>query len=125
MPIDPTHPTLQAIEQAERRVWQALVDGDAARDAELLADAFLGVYPDGFAQKADHTSQLDNGPTVEQFDLTDIHARLLGTDHAMISYRAVFTRTGRAAGETMYVTSVWAQTPAGWRNIFSQDTPAS
>lgn len=108
----------------ETRVWQALVHGDGGADAKALHDSFLGVYPDGFASKEDHLAQLHDGPTIQQFTLSDCRTRALGPDHAVLSYRAEFLRTGRTAGEAMYVTSIWQTDGDGWVNIFSQDTPA-
>lgn len=113
------------IEACERAVWQALVDGDAAADDAALAPDFLGVYSDGFAGRADHVGQLAAGPTVDAFDLSEVRVLPLGPDHALIAYAARFTRRGRPGAETMYVSSVWRRSGAGWRNIFSQDTPAA
>ena len=55
----------------ETRVWQALVDGDAAADGALLSDDFLGVYPSGYATRGDHVEQLEAGPSVTAFTLSD------------------------------------------------------
>jgi hypothetical protein len=109
---------------AERAVWRALAAGDAAGDEALLDDAFLGVYPTGFAGKAGHSGQLASGPTVTAFDLTDARVLDLGHDLARLAYRADFTRTGRDGVETMYMSSLWRREGRGWRNLFSQDTPA-
>ncbi|UWR22851.1 nuclear transport factor 2 family protein [Sulfitobacter sp. S190] len=112
------------IETCERAVWEALVAGDPAADAAALHDSFLGVYPDGFAGKDAHVSQLHDGPGVDHYTLTDIRVRAMGADYALISYRATYRRRGREAEETMFVSSIWQRYPQGWRNIFSQDTPA-
>ena len=113
------------IEACERAVWQALVAGDAAADAAALAADFLGLYPDGFAGRADHAGQLAQGPTVVRFALSGVQVRALGPDHALIAYRADYTRKGRDAVEAMYVSSIWRRAGAGWKNVFSQDTPAT
>ena len=105
-------------------MWQALVDGDAKADAAALHSSFLGVYTDGFATKSDHVQQLDAGPTIETFELSDCRVMPLGADHAVLSYKAVFRRCGRDADEAMYVSSIWQRDTAGWINVFSQDTPA-
>lgn len=116
-------PDLQAdLIAHERRVWDALVAGDADADAQLLDDSFLGIYPDGFATKADHMAQLANGPSIARYALSDLRSRSLGAQHAVLSYRADFTRTGQTEGEAMYVTSIWEQWCGGWINILSQDT---
>ena len=115
---------LASLLDQEKRVWDALVSGDQAADAAALSDDFLGVYPDGFAEKADHTGQLDHGPTIRSFTLSDYRVRPLGADHAVRSYRAEFRRLSRSEDEVMYVSSIWQRQGVGWVNIFSQDTPA-
>lgn len=114
----------EQITALETQVWQALVTGDKDADARHLSEGFLGVYPDGFAAKADHTGQLEGGPTVTTYTLDNHHLRVLGADHALLSYRARFQRCGRDTSEVMYVSSIWERRGAGWINIFSQDTPA-
>ena len=107
----------------ERAVWEALRTGDqAAEDAALAAD-FLGVYPDGFAQKSVLVDGLANGPTVDSYDLSDARLLVLGEDHVLLAYHARFRRSGGTADEAMYVSSVWRRKGSGWINIFSQDTP--
>lgn len=123
MIITPPHPRIHEIETHERQVWDALVSGDSAADARLLSDDFLGVYPDGFAGKSDHTSQLAHGPTVDTFALDQLQLRELGDNHAVLSYRATFTRRGGTTSEVMFVSSIWQRRDTGWINVFSQDTP--
>ncbi len=107
----------------EKTVWDALVNGDPATDRRMLADSFLGVYPSGFANKADHVSQLDDGPTVLSYTLTDARLRTLADGLALLAYRADFIRIdGRQ--DAMYITSIWEQQNGSWINIFSQDSAA-
>lgn len=108
----------------ETTVWRALVTGDAAADGTLLAPDFLGVYPDGFAGREAHVGQLAGGPTVARFRLSGARVLSLGEGHALLAYRADYRRAGRNGDEAMYVSSVWRREPGGWRNVFSQDTPA-
>ena len=115
---------LAGLRTCETGVWQALVDGNAKADAAALHSDFLGVYSDGFANKADHVQQLDAGPTIARFELADYRVMPLGADHAVLSYKAVFRRCGRDADEAMYVSSIWQRNTGGWINVFSQDTPA-
>lgn len=116
-------PTIEEMLKLETRVWQALVTGDGAADAALLLPEFLGVYPDGFAGAEDHAGQLDGGPTVAAFTLSQARVLPVGEAHVMLCYHAAFRRVGRAAGEAMYVSSLWQREGEGWRNLFSQDTP--
>lgn len=108
----------------ETAVWEALVQGDAAADRAALAENFLGVYPDGFADREDHVGQLANGPSVATYKLSHMQARPLGGAFALLSYRAEFIRAARSETEAMYVSSIWQRVGDGWVNVFSQDTPA-
>jgi len=119
------NPLLDTILAMEHRVWLALITGDAAEDHALLSEDFLGVYPSGFADRADHAGQLDDGPSVAAYQLSQIQARAIGADHALLSYRAVYRRQGQSVEEAMYVSSLWQRNGDSWRNIFSQDTPAN
>lgn len=109
----------------ETRVWQALATGDTAADAAALSEDFLGVYPDGFAGKDCHTGQLSNGPTVQRYRLSDARVMLLGSDHALLAYRATYLRAGQKDEDVMFVSSIWRRDGAGWVNLFSQDTQAT
>ncbi len=108
----------------EKTVWQALVTGDRDADRRMLEDGFLGVYAAGFSDKAGHVGQLDAGPTVAEYALSDARLLLLAEGVVLLAYRARFRRIGREVPEVMYVSSVWRETGQGWRNIFSQDTAA-
>ncbi len=112
----------------ERRVWQALVDGDIEADANLLDPQFLGVYASGFASRSDHVSQLANGPSVADFSIHEARLLTLASDAVMLSYRATFVRPGKTSAgsaQTAYISSVWTQRGGTWLNVFSQDTLAS
>lgn len=110
---------------AETAVSRALVRGDAAADAALLAHDFLGVYPSGFAGRDDHAAQLRDGPTIAQFTLEEAQILLPAPGVALLSYKARFTRPGAAHGEEMFVSSLWRHANGAWINLFSQDTPVS
>ncbi|HGG05310.1 MAG TPA: nuclear transport factor 2 family protein [Aliiroseovarius sp.] len=109
----------------ERRVWQALVDGDPTADSALLAADFLGVYSTGFSDKAGHVGQLADGPTVAAYEISQARLMPLGKGRVLLAYRADFRRLGQTTPEAMYVSSIWEQRGAGWRNTFSQDSATS
>lgn len=122
---------LETILNLEHQVWTALIEGDSTTDKSLLADEFLGVYPSGFAAKADHSGQLDDGPTISSYEIVDAQIMELasseGEQVVLLSYLANYVRRkGETVGEpeAMYVTSIWRRSADGiWQNIFSQDTP--
>ena len=107
----------------EHQVWAALVAGDAAADGALLAADFLGLYPDGYAGRADHAAQLASGPTVAEYRLSETRARWLTDGLGLLCYRAEYRRPGGVEWERMWVSSIWRQAGAAWLNVFSQDTP--
>ena len=108
----------------ETAVWDALVGGDAQADRALLSDDFVGVYPTGFADRVDHAAQLDDGPTVSEFDIVSPTIRSFTEDHVLLAYEAQYRRSPDSGPERMYVSSVWSRRENEWVNVFSQDTPA-
>lgn len=118
-------PALDEILTLEKHVWQALMDGDPSADGALLAEDFLGVYPDGFSDKAGHTGQLEQGPTMAEYMLSEARLLILGPDDVLLAYRADYRRALNPVWEAMYISSIWTRSAGGWRNRFSQDTPAA
>ena len=119
--------TIEQLLELETAVWTALASGDKEADTRLLADNFLGVYPSGFAVKADHTGQLQNGPTIATYTLSEAKLMSLAENVVLLSYRADYTRrNGSEIGEleTMYISSIWQKIDDEWKNVFSQDTLA-
>ena len=123
---NPESPSLKStLLSLEEQVWLALVDGNETADEALLCPDFLGVYPTGFAGREDHAGQLEQGPSVAKFRLSEVRCLPLGPDHAMLCYLAAYRRPGQSVDEAMYVSSLWRREGVGWRNLFSQDTPAT
>lgn len=93
----------------ENEVWSALTSGDISTDARLLATEFLDVYPSGFAEKADHTNQLKDGPTVTHYDILEARVHELSEETVLLSYLPNYARfeEGKAGkSKSMYVTSI-------------------
>ncbi len=109
----------------ENGVWDALVSGDPVADGAMLTDDFLGVYPSGFATRADHMQQLSKGPAMQSYELSDVRLLPVGSGQALLCYRAQYQRFGSDLTETMFITSLWKQCDGRWLNSFSQDTPAA
>lgn len=112
--------------ELEGRVWDALVEGDAEADTELLAEDFLGVYPSGFASRSDHVEQLSDGPSVSAYELSEPRKLEVSDRAVILSYRADFhraSRVGNGSPEVLYISSLWCQRGGRWINVFSQDTP--
>lgn len=108
----------------ESAVWDALVAGDRSADEALLADGFVGLYPTGFADRAEHAAQLADGPTVVDYSIETPIVLELSGDSFLLCYDARYRRPGHDDHDRMYVSSLWQRQDRGWRNLFSQDTPA-
>lgn len=120
-------PALDFFIGLESKVWSALATGDAEADERLLAKTFLGVYSSGFAGRADHASQLLNGPSVEAFSLSNARLVRLSDGLVLLSYLATWRRKSARPGaepKLTYVTSIWKCDGESWLNVFSQDTKA-
>lgn len=122
---NPEFPPIDHFLELEDTVWRALCAGDVQADRNMLSPDFLGVYPSGFSDRAGHTGQIAQGPTVLRYRIDDARVMYIGADHAMLSYLATFLRPNHATEERMYVSSLWARQGRDWRNVFSQDTPAA
>lgn len=118
-------PRVQFFINLESRVWGALIDGDADADRELLSDDFVGLYPTGFANRADHTGQLVDGPSIASYSITAARLIEVSKDAVMLCYRAEYQRPQRNTGEAMFISSLWLRRDGRWQNTFSQDSPAT
>ena len=124
-PTDRTGPPSDAeLLAAETAVWEALRAGDQEADRALLAPEFLGVYPIGFVDRDDHVAELDDGPTVAEFDVLATRTMVTGQDCALIAYRVRFRATADGAPLEWMVSSIWRREPDGSHvNTFSPDHP--
>lgn len=111
--------------ELEKKVWNALLSGNFEADKKLLSNDFLGVYPDGFAAKSDHTNQLKQGPSILNYSIIESKVITLSNDTALISYKASWQKLNIEKPEIIYVTSIWKIIDGEWQNIFSQDTPGA
>jgi hypothetical protein len=109
----------------ESAVWDALVTGDADADRALLSEDFVGVFPTGFANRADHADELADGPSIATYTITDARLIDASEDAALLCYRAEYRRPSQSAAEVMFISSLWVQREGRWWNTFSQDTPAA
>jgi len=121
-------PAIEFFVQLETKVWDALARGDADADRELLTTDFVGLYTTGFADRSMHAAQLDDGPTVNSYSISEARLLPVSATAVMLCYRADYRpiRDGAAGDdETMYISSLWTERDGRWLNSFSQDTPAN
>lgn len=116
-------PLLAEILALETKVWEALKAGDPEADGRMLTEDFLGVYPSGFSDKAGHCAQLQDGPVMAGYRLSDAQLRVLSPEAVLLSYRAAYQPAGSSGWKRMLISSLWEKGKDGWLNSFSQDTP--
>ena len=122
----PRH-SLRTFVALEKQIWDAFVDGDMQKDASLLSDDFLGIYPDGNLDKEGHYRQLENGPIVASYELRNEKIEVLSDGQVELSYRAVWVRKGGdpERPEVMDVWSKWKNIDGQWQNTESRDVPVA
>lgn len=118
-------PLLAEILALETKVWQALVAGDPEADGRMLSEDFLGFYPSGFSDKAGHCEQLNAGPVMSDYRLSDAQLRVIAGDAVLLCYRAAYRPAASQEWQEMLISSLWEQGEDGWLNTFSQDTPTA
>jgi len=107
----------------ESGVWEAMVSGDLDAERELLSADFLGVYPSGFATRAEHLAELADGPVTVSYTIVDARLIEVSADSVMLCSRADHQPVGRDEPESMYISSLWVERDGRWWNTFSQDSP--
>jgi len=118
-------PRLAEFLALETKVWEALAAGDAEADGRMLTEDFLGVYPSGFSDKTGHCAQLQDGPVMAGYRLSDAQLRVLSPEAVLLSYRASYQPAGSGDWKEMLISSLWEKGENGWLNSFSQDTPTA
>ncbi|MEW2911651.1 nuclear transport factor 2 family protein [Leisingera sp. JC11] len=118
-------PQLAAFLALETKVWEALTAGDPEADGRMLTEDFLGVYPSGFSDKAGHCEQLQDGPVMADYRLSDAQLRVISDGAVLLSYRAAYCPAGSREWKEMLISSLWEKRADGWLNSFSQDTPTA
>ena len=125
--LSPPDPDLAFFLPLEHRVRVTLSMRNAAVDAEPLDAAFVGIYPDGIASRADHAAQVSSGPSVKRYALDGACLLRLSPDAVLLSYDASYPPSGdvdKVPARAMFVSSIPARRDPCWVNDFSRDPPA-
>jgi hypothetical protein len=118
----------ELIRKQEIGVWEALKNKDKVADRNLLTEDFIGVYKDGFGNRAEHIAQIDDKYQLTEYKLENVRVLMIAADSAMIVYRATCRAAGTWANDCaqpMYISSLWISQDSKWVNVFSQDTSAA
>lgn len=114
---------LETFVALERQIWDAFVEGDMQKDANLLSEDFLGEYPGESLDREGHYRQLENGPMAEQYELENETINVLPDGQVELSYRATWVRKGGSPDKpvVMDVWSKWKNIDGQWKCTYSRD----
>lgn len=110
--------------ELERRGWESLCDGTGDRHyREVMIDDGLMVLAHGMVMDREQVSaSLAEAPPWQSFELAEERLVELPGGAALV-YRASAWRDGDATPFVALMSSVYAQTPNGWRLALYQQTP--
>ena len=117
------------ISDALRRLEEALLDPAVrrvhARVEALLADDFIEFGASGRVWTRDQILESLAAETPTQIAIQDFRCALLADEVALVTYRAVRTDAGSGIQISSLRSSIWTNTPEGWRLRFHQGTRTS
>jgi RNA polymerase sigma factor (sigma-70 family) len=108
----------------EKRSWEATKKKDVKELRKLCAEDYEAVLSDGSRLTRDEFFDLFPLFEVKSYALSDVRARPLGPDAALITYK-VKSKTviaGVALDEETQISSTWVRRDGEWRNVFYQET---
>jgi ketosteroid isomerase-like protein len=122
----------ETIEALERRFWDALVEQDAKKAADLLSEPALVVTARGAVRfdREQYRVLAENGPMLlKAYELTDVQVMLADGKVAVVTYKArqEVVRRGESHIETqqMYDSSTWLLDDHGaWKCVLHTEVPA-
>jgi ketosteroid isomerase-like protein len=117
----------QTIVDLETRFWKALVDKDAARAAELIADECLITGPSG-AMRIDpgkYKAMMKDGQwTLETFEFSDVKVIFPAEDTALVAYKV--HQKGELKGKPMDLqcadSTAWVKDGRAWKCALHTET---
>jgi len=114
------------VKALEKGMWQAWAKHDLATFEERLAEDHVHVSASGIiAGKAANLADMKDHPCeVRSWKVGDITVQQLGTDAALLSYRADQDATcgGEKVPAHVYATAVWKKTGGKWVNASYHET---
>lgn len=105
----------------ERSLLQPAVRASAAELDALLADEFREIGASGRAFGKDEVLARLPEESGVAFTVAEMNVQLLGSDHALVTYRA--TRRAGGVDQASWRSSLWRREATGWRMLYHQGTP--
>jgi uncharacterized protein (TIGR02246 family) len=115
-----TEATTKELVQLEKRYWQAIKDRDVATCVDLSSDPCVvtGAQGVGLLSKEQMRTMMEKQAqyTLDEFDLKDIQAHLLGPDTAIVAYgvKEKITVDGKALTLEAADSSTWVRRDGKW-----------
>ena len=115
---------LRLLQRAEVELHQPSIRRDVSRAGALLHDTFLEIGRSGTTyDRAATLEMMASEESTGQIVSQDFAVTALGEGAALLTYRsAIVHEPGKTHRHTLR-TSIWIQTPDGWKLRFHQGTP--
>lgn len=107
----------------ERRTWELYKNRDVKGLAELTAEDYYDIYPDGEAVGKQRYLADVLETEVKDYSLSDFKVIRLNASAAIVVYRAKVRAAvkGREISSEVAVTSGWARRGGRWLNVFYRE----
>ena len=107
----------------ERRTWELYKKKDVKGLAELTAEDYYDIYPDGEAVDKKRYLADVLATEVKDYSLSDFKVVMLNASAAIVVYRAKVhgVVSGREIKSEVAVTSGWAMRGGRWLNVFYRE----
>lgn len=114
-----------SLEQRENAVWQSVKAQQIDAFAANLAPNFIGVYNDGFYDKARQVAFV-RGQNVRSFRISNFSSRAIGGGDVLLTYRLdVRGNKGKDNFSGGYwATSLWHRSGRNWTMVYHSDVKA-
>ncbi|MHC4877785.1 MAG: GNAT family N-acetyltransferase [Planctomycetota bacterium] len=120
---------LSEILRCEHQVWQAVIEKDGEKLADLFTDEYVEITLSG--QRVIKSDVVTESPQIDQIEAYSIGSeeiRSLGPDAALLSYHLTLDGTCRGipiVPRDRWATSIWKHRQIGWRCSFFQQSAFS
>jgi len=109
--------------ELEHRGWEALSSGRGADYYdEILAEDASMVVPIGVMDRAASLDAMRAAPPWSRFEIQESNIRLITSDSALITYRAVAQRETQPE-YSAWITSDYVRCDGRWQMVLHQQTP--
>lgn len=109
--------------ELEKRFWEAPGDASVYRE-KMVEDGWVLMPPPAGMMGRDRTADaVESSPPWVTYELHDINCVELGSDAAVLTYRAVASREDRSEPYEALISSTYRNDNGEWKLVTHQQTP--